>query len=433
MEVLKRASLYCVRQKFKTAVLFLVLTITASFILTGIAIRDASVRAEANVQKAIGGRIVIDIDMNGHMTETERDAQGSASVYNGDYITDDMVKAIMKVKGVVDTNAEEDGAYWGAAVNFKYIVTEYDFGSTQYGDIAPYTSTISSAKCKAFMSGKYRLVSGRHLNSNDKYACLVSKQLADLNKLKTGDKIKLYSMDLNKITEFEIVGIFDGTEGSKSESFVWDIPANKGFAASGGLRDLFKDFDCDDGYVQLSVFAEDPVSIEKVRDRIAALPELKDKTFKYTIDTDEYNAVSTPLGSLQDMINTAIIIISVVSVVILSLLLTIRIRGRKKEIGILLSLGKSKFGIVSQIFTETILVAVFAFGAAIPLSMITADKAGRFIASRTAGAPDLNVSIDTKLFLPMCLTGILLTVIAVTASSWTVVRSRPKDILTKMS
>lgn len=179
---------------------------------------------------------------------------------------------------------------------------------------------------------------------------------------------------------------------------------------------------------------EDPVSVQNVYDKITALPELKGKTLKLSIDTDEYDVVSTPLESMQQLVNTTIIIISVVSVVILTLLLTIWIRGRKKEIGILLSIGKRKVNIILQIFTETIAVAVISFVASIPFSNLIAEKAGAFLVSRvTTGTANLNVQINAAYLLPLYLIGILLIAIAVVASSWTVVRSKPKDILTKMS
>ena len=119
---------------------------------------------------------------------------------------------------------------------------------------------------------------------------------------------------------------------------------------------------------------------------------------------------------------------------LLTLLLTIWIRGRKKEIGILLSIGKSRVNIILQIFTETIAVAVISFAASIPFSFSAAEKAGAFLVSRvTAGTADLDVQINAVYLLPLYLIGILLIAVAVIASSWTIVRSKPKDILTKMS
>lgn len=433
MSFIKRAGLYCFRQRFKTVILFLVLTLIATFMLTGIAVRDAAKGATADVQTAIGGKIMLDLDTDGHMGGGQKNQWGTVYGYNGDLITQEIVDAIGKVDGVVDYNSEDTASYYGAGVDFKYLPAAFGLSYTQYGEASSYTATLSSEKCSKFQSGKYKLVEGRHITPDDKHACLISKELADYNKLSVGDKIKMYSLDSDAISEFEIVGIFDGTEGTSGNPLTVDeIPANCGYIDYATMFELFKEEL--NGYQQLTIYVEDPLSVQNVYDKISALPELKGKTLKLSIDTDEYDVVSTPLESLQQLVNITIIIISVVSVVILTLLLTIWIRGRKKEIGILLSVGKSKLNIILQIFTETIVVAVISFIASIPFSNLIAEKAGAFLVSRvTTGTANLDVQINAAYLLPLYLIGILLIAIAVIASSWTVVRSKPKDILTKMS
>ena len=434
MSFIKRAGLYCLRQRLKTVILFLVLTLIATFMLTGIAIRDAAKSATADVQTAIGGKIMLDIDTDGHMGGGEQNQWGGTTyTYNGDMITREIVDAIEKVDGVVDYNVEEAEGYFGAGVNFKYLPAALGLSYTQYGEVSNYTATFSSEKCKAFQSGKYKLVEGRHITTNDKYVCLISKELADYNNLSVGDKVKMYSLDSNSISEFEIVGIFNGTEGASGNALTVDeIPANCGYVDYAGVQDIFKVDPDEDSYQQLTIYVEDPVSIQNVYDKISALSELKGKTLKLSIDTEDYNVVSTPLESLQKLVNTTIIIISVVSVAILTLLLTIWIRGRKNEIGILLSIGKSKANIILQIFIETFVVAVISFAASIPFSNLIAEKAGVFLVSRvTTGTVQLNVQIDAAYLLPLYMIGILLIVLAVIASSWTVVRRKPKDILAK--
>lgn len=433
MGFMKRAGLYCLRQRFKTIILFLVLTLIATFILTGIAIRDASKDATADVQTAIGGKIMLDLDSEGHMGGGQQNQWGTVYSYNGDLITEDIVKAISKVDGVVDYNTEDTAAYYGAGVDFKYLPAAFGLSYTPSGECSAYTATLSSEKCSKFQSGKYKLVDGRHITPDDKHTCLISKELADYNKLSVGDKVKMYSLDSDAISEFEIVGIFDGTEGASGNALTVDeIPANCGYIDCATLFELFGDEL--NGYQQLTIYVEDPVSVQNVYDRISALPELKGKTLKLSIDTDEYDVVSTPLESLQKLVNATIVIISVVSAIILTLLLTIWIRGRKKEIGILLSFGKSKANIILQLFTETFVVAAPAFAMSIPFSNLIAAKVGEFLVSRvTTGTANLNVQIDTAYILPLCLIGILLIAVAVIISSWTVVRSKPKDILTKMS
>lgn len=435
MSFIKRAGLYCLRQRFKTAILFLVLTLIATFMLSCLAVRDAAKGATADIQTAIGGKIILDIDMDGHMGAGQKNEWGMAYTYNGDQITKEIVDAIKNVDGVADYNAEEAAAYWGAGVNFKYLPAQINVSYTPYGQCSSYTVTLSSEKCKAFQSGKYKLVDGRHITPDDRYACLISKELADYNKLSVGDKMNMYSLDSDSIAEFEIIGIFDGTEGSTGTAYtVSDIPANLGYIDYGAWQDIFKEIDDVDFFQNLTIFVEDPIRVQDVYDRISALPELKGKTLKLTIDTDEYDLVSAPLESLEKLVNTTMVIFSAVSIVILTLLLTIWIRGRKREIGILLSIGKSKTNIILQIFTETFAVAFFSFAAAIPFGFSIAEKVGAFLVSRvTTASANLNVRIDTAYLLPLYVTGFFLIAVAVFASSWTVVRSKPKDILAKMS
>ena len=243
----------------------------------------------------------------------------------------------------------------------------------------------------------------------------------------------MYSLDADAISEFDVVGIFDGTEGASGDALTVDeIPSNCGYIDYATMFEIWGDEL--DGYQQLTIYVADPVSVQNVYDKIAALPEIKGKTLRLSIDTDEYEVVSAPLESLPQLVNTTIVIISVVSVVILTLLLTMWIKGRKKEIGILLSLGKSKANIILQIFTETFFVAVISFAMSIPFSYFIAEKAGRVLVSRvTTGTTNLNVQIGAAYMLPLYMIGIFLIVIAVITSSWTIVRSKPKDILTKMS
>lgn len=433
MNFVKRAFLYCFRQKAKTLILFLVLAIISTFLLTGLAIRDASEGATEDVQTAIGGKLFLEIDPT-NQYDSSQDGYGMTYTYNGDYITPEILDAISNVDGVVDYNSDNPRGFWGAGVDFEYLPAAFNLSYTPYGESSAYTAALSSEKSSDFESGKYSLVDGRHITPEDKYVVMISKELADYNKLSVGDIMTMYCLDSDGNVKLEIIGIFDGTEGTSGNGgfSVSDIPANCGYV---DYTTMFENFGRKiDGYTQIDIYVEDPVSIQNVYDKVKDLPELRGKSLKLSIDTDEYDVVSTPLESLQQLVNITIIIISVVSVVILTLLLTIWIRGRKKEIGILLSIGKSKLNIILQIFTETIVVAVISFVASIPFSFSVAEKAGAFLVSRvTTGTANLNVQINAAYLLPLYLIGILLIAVAVIASSWTVVRSKPKVILTKMS
>lgn len=433
MSFIKRAGLYCIRQRFKTVILFLVLMLISTFILTSIAVRDAAKGATADVQTAIGGKIMLELDTDQNMGSSQQNEWGTVYGYDGDLITQKIVDAIKKVDGVVDYNSEDTAGYYGAGVNFKYLPAAFNLSYTQYGESSSYTATLSSEKCSKFQNGTYKLTDGRHITPDDKHACLISKELADYNNLSVGNQIQMYSLDADAISEFEIVGIFDGTEGTSGNALTVDeIPANCGYIDYATMFEIWEDEL--NGYQQLTIYVEDPVSIQNVYDKLSALPELKGKTLKLSIDTNEYDIVSTPLESMQKLMNTIILIISIVSIIILALLLTIWIRGRKKEVGILLSIGKSKANIMLQIFTETFIVAIISFTASVPFSNLISKKAGMFLVSKvTTGATNLDVQIDAAYLLPLSLIGILLITVAVIISSWSIVCSKLKDILIKMS
>ncbi len=118
----------------------------------------------------------------------------------------------------------------------------------------------------------------------------------------------------------------------------------------------------------------------------------------------------------------------------LTLLLTLWIRGRKKEIGVYLSIGKSKTGIIGQFFVETVTVAIVAFATSVFFGGLIAGKASEFLVSRvTTGAATLNVEISAAYLLPLYLIGIAIIAASVVLASWTVFRLKPRDILSKMS
>lgn len=434
MNFIKRAFLYCARQKVKTLSLFLLLAVISTFMLTGLAIRDASIGATTDVQTAIGGKLILECDddnQNNYTSSTY--AGGTTYTYNGDYITSEMLDAIARVDGVVDYNSDNPQGFWGVAVDFNYIPAAFNLSYTPYGASSSYTAALSSEKSSNFESGKYSLVNGRHITPDDEHVVMISKELADYNSLKVGDTITLYCLDSDSNVALEIIGIFDGTEGTSGDAFdVADIPANCGYV---DYTTMFENFGRSiDGYSKVTIYVEDPVSIQNVYDEINSLSELKGKTLKLSIDTDEYEIVSTPLESLQSLVNTMIVIIVIVSLFVLTLLLTLWIRGRKKEIGIYLSVGKSKASIIGQFFAETLVVAVVAFATSVLLGNLIADTMSSFLVSRvTTSATNLDVQISAAYLLPVYLIGIGLVAIAVIAASWTVIRLKPRDIFTKMS
>ena len=410
----------------------------SAFLLVGLAIRDAYADAASNVQTAIGGKLLLEIETEGNYKFEGQNGGTTTYVYGGDYITSPIIDAISKVDGVVGYNVEDAAAAYYAGVDFNYLPSGWSFGFTKYGDWSSFTACLSSERCSAFESGRYSLIEGRHIRPEDSYSILISKELADYNNLSAGDTVTIYdqfldSEGLNPLIDMEIVGIFNGTEGTATggEILLDQLQANCGFVAYNTLFEMYKPY-YENGveYQSLAIYVKDVAKIQSIYDEVKGLPELQGKTLKLSKDTEEYQTVETPLEALGSLINAMLVTIVIVGFLVLMLLLAIWIRGRKREIGIYLAIGQSKAGIVGQLLAETGITALIAFAVSVLGSNLWMGKVREFLEEKAA---DLDIEISAVYLLPVCLISIGLVAAATLAAAWTVFRLKPRGILSKMS
>ena len=435
MNFFKRAIRYCWRQKIRSIILLLVFTLLASAALTALSVGHATAEGTDEVKQTVGASIHIEIDsgntdLYGSGSENE---WGTAYQYNGDYITQEVVDAIAKVDGVVNYSAESEGGYWGAGINFEYFSGSFNIDFTGgYGQSVPYTVTLNSELNANFLNGTYTLEEGRHIQPDDSYAVLISKELADKNGLSVGDDITMYDLDSDSENTFEIVGIFSGTEGMSKDAMMADgIPANQGYIDMNSYNEIFERDAMELG--SLDVYVDFAENVQDILETIQNLPEIKNKTFTYSTDTENFDLISNPLSSIQTMVDTAVIVIAVTGAAIIVLLLVLWTRGRKKEAGILMAVGRSKVEIVLQFLMENILIAVPAVAASLGLTALLADKVGAYLVSQTASdITGLSVTIHSADIAAVYGIGALILILAVLLALITVVRLKPRMILSEM-
>ena len=433
MNFFKRAIRYCWRQKIRSFILLLTFTLLVSTALMALSIGRAAEQGNTNVKETVGGSIHIDLDSNKENFGSGTQNQwGTTYQYQGDFITDEMIAAISKVDGVVNCNAEREGGYWGAAVDFEYFPSMFNISYTGFGAAAPYDVTLNSELDTNFLNGTYTLEEGRHITADDSYALMISKELAEKNSLSVGDSITMYSLDVQAQDTFRIVGIFSGTEGTNKEAITLDqIPANRGYM---DLKSYNEIFGISTNLGSMDVYVNTAENSQKVLDAIKKLPELKGKTFTFEIHNENFNLVSNPLSSLQKMVDTTVCAITCISIAIVTLLLILWTRSRKKEVGILLAVGRSKIEIIAQFLTENLLLAIFSFVLSGALTDLFADNICAYLISRTVGeGAKLTVTVSASDIATVSGIGILILCFAVLAASYTMIRLKPKDIFTKTS
>lgn len=143
--------------------------------------------------------------------------------------------------------------------------------------------------------------------------------------------------------------------------------------------------------------------------------------------------VSTSLSSFGEVVDTAVLLITVVGMLVIILLLVLWIRSRNKEIGILLAIGRSKIEIIGQFLVENILIALLSMLATTVLSLTFSNKIGLFMLNKAGeSVSNLTVHVELSDMLTVYGLGLMIVCLAVIFASSTVFRLKPKDILTKM-
>ena len=413
MNLVKRAGLYTIRHKEKSLILFLVLVVVSTLVLTGVSIVNAVNSTVTNVRRDIGGRVHIDrippeLDIGALLTQVVSeglDEGGAITVdedgrSDGDFITWETLDAILGVPGVNSYNLTGEIRFQNASpINFDFLSNGFQFDIRNFGhSIASLQSSTNSELMDGFANGNLRLEQGRHLTASDHNAVLISDELAEYNNIKIGDILKISGTSTTGVPsttlELEVVGIFSGTRGIGG-FLQSDMPSNRLII---DIATLMKEYERGNFFGTgvsnrlpgpLSVSVENPNNIQNVFYEISNLPELYGKTFSIIMGTEGFKGIFDSLGSLQRLVYTLLVSIAVVSIVILAILLTIWIRGRVKEIGIFLANGIKKGEIVSQFILETLVIAVVAFAIAFPISLVAAEGAGDFVITQFAAAQEL--------------------------------------------
>lgn len=430
MIFLKRAVKYCARQKLRSLVLFFNFTLLSTTVLIAYSSERAVQQGTKQIKETVGASVRMELDTNNQNNFGAAEDFGNGAsgyTYQGDFITEKIIDAISKLPGVVSYNAKSSEGYWGIPKDFEIFPA-----MVNAPDLAtPYPAVLDSSLDIKFLNGTYKLEEGRHIQPEDSYVALIPKELADKNSLSVGDKITFQdSVEEAGTSTFEIIGLFGGTEGTTKQAITPDgIPANCGYIDINSLDKIYGLT----GYDYLDIYTHSPEEAKELMETIKNLPEVKGKTFIFNLNTEDFDMVSTPLSSFGSMVDTAVWTITVIGTLIIVLFLVLWTRSRKKEIAILLAVGRSKAEIVGQFLTENILIAILSMLASIALSFGLANQIGSFIIGKAGeDIANLNIQIATSDMIKVFGTGFILICLAVVIASYTVIRLQPKDILTKM-
>ena len=462
MNTLKRAFLYTMRKKTKTLILFLVLVTISTFILTGLSIYKAADGSALSLRQSVSGSIRLELDENNRKNWQYQQVAGGMLVdYVGVPITDEDIHKIMSIDGIKVYNGLGDGSVF--AKDFSFI-SGFSFGAGS--DYSRLPSVTDSEYFNFFTRKAFQLVEGRHIKEGDDHVVLISTAIAEKNTLKLGDTITVqccYDSGIYPDVTLTIIGIyayeadneFNTTSTDKRNRLIIDHKAMQEIMQ----RDVIQ---YDNG---VDFYVDDPREMERIASQIKAL-DLDWDSFILTMDNSAYEAVASPLTAMQNLIVWLIVGCVAVSVGILILILSMWIKQRRHETGILLSVGISKSRIILQYTVEVLMIAIVAFGLSFFTSSLISqgvsdlifhqvsesqslpeielpddgteylDITGQYIPYDTSNVETLEsvqVNVSPNYLLYIYIFGTLLIVFSVSAASISVIQMKPKKILSQMS
>ncbi len=362
--------------------------------------------------------------------------------------------------------------------------------------------------------GDYKISEGRFYTQeeidNSEKVCLVSKAFAEHNSLKVGDSISLltnsaadisvmYGEDMNITADdytlnLTIIGIYEHNQTVTPDTQGYDylspyqnpdntilMPGTTYKATSVPLQqkvfDYYKTKNPDDEYYQdesnrpsidnlsqvtlnsVTLLLKDPLEVDQfVEDYSGKLGDYK----TITVDNSEFNKLAKPLDTLTMYANFIVWLVVINAVVIITLITALTLKTREYEIGVLLSLGASKFKIVAQFFVELALVALLGFTLSIGTGSLLANKVGQTVLQYQISSSGLdeedsnstdyyfgdiyggdyttdislddivsnyNVSISPLIIAEIYIVGLIIVLISILIPSMMIMRFNPKKIL----
>ena len=174
-------------------------------------------------------------------------------------------------------------------------------------------------------------------------------------------------------------------------------------------------------------YVSDAAQLENVIAEVQNISSINWDNFIITANNEVYQNISSALSDTNTLVTTLIVVITVVSMVLITLILSMSIRSRKKETGILLAVGIAKPAVILQYALETMLIAIVAFPLAYLSSKQVAGALGTLFGKTAA-----NVIVTPQHFMMVAIVGAALLLVSVMVSCIPAFRLKPKQILSQM-
>jgi len=380
MRIFKHALLSLLRKPTKAVMIFCILVLVFGLVFTGIIIQKSLKESKDFVRIQLGATVQYVPDYNKAMIDElpyEEYTQMALSAPVAETIKQDpRVKAAYFVKNGYGVAKEvKSGNNYGEDVNVKTDIVLPGPGEEGYYPPEVYLNIfgINTQKSIEFDNESLKLTKGEFFTQsqldNAENICLISAELATANGFSVGDTLKITNQMNYEAPpiDFQITGIYEGSKLGMADTIFTPLLSVEQFMYIEEVENI----------TSIYFLLTDPLDVESfIADNSSKLPSVYTKL---TANESEYNQLTKPLD-LMEIITTLLIwvIFGAGALIVLSIV-TIFVRDRKFEIGLLLASGESKIRIIDQFIIEILIIAIIAFGVSAGISQVTSRFVSQWI------------------------------------------------------
>lgn len=496
MNFIKRAWQSIRAKKGRTFLLCAVFSAILIFVLAGLTIRSAALSATESAQKSVGATVTLSTNREAMFQQRstegeaggERPDPGSFSITPVSLTDVEAIAALDNVKSysvssTTTANADSDIEPISSSDDSTEDTETDDSagmdqgmggfgmgggGMMQMQSDFQITGVLTTADTDGFSGGTDKIVEGEGITADDEGTnnVVIESALAEANDLSVGDTFVLTGSDEDTTYEMTIKGIYETSSAGDSMGMQFNFmnPANTlytSYTFANTLKGEDSEATVDSAVFQL----EDPEEMDAF---VASAEKLIDTdTFSLQTNDQQYQQMLEPLNNVASFAENIVLLVAIAGVIILTLIVMITIRERRYEIGVLLSLGESRFKVIMQFFTESILCMVVALVIASFSGNVIGNVVGEQLLSQQTeastsqvadneqmGGPggggmrpqmgsigassvaaaaeidELNVTVEPQQIIWLAGIGILISFGSILLSSVGILRLQPKKILT---
>lgn len=415
MNLLQRAWRFVVRKPVRSLLLLLIICIISLLFLSGMAGRTANIAAKDSTRQAIGAGFLLTKNAENESRRIEElsqkigDKDGSLEGYHQKKemiegqpmwrtwtdnafhcIKAEDIEKLAGVDGISDYNITTAPTRVKGS-DFERIEAPEADQAHDFGGVA-LVGNLDMKLDANVLSGNVSIKDGRMVAPDDKDVCVISEELAGKNNLKVGGVIGFHPLkEEDTLSEATIIGIYQVKEKMtpymsgdtyRSENVIFtDLHFPEKAEQDTPLfeRAYFKVGNVDE--------------YDSVKKRITAL-KLDWESYDLIDNNGNLNTMAGNFNDLENISEIMLLIVAGGSFIILLLVFLFWMRSRNNEIGVLLSLGVSKFKILLQMITEAFIIGVIAVGISFAAAPVTSQAAAAYLVEQQEEQAQLEKDAD---------------------------------------